>query len=245
MSSCFWGFSLFGNLCLAKLKVVVVCGPWKSGETCFLSFLFQVNTIFEHTHKLPNTNVHWISLFLLAFAYSFLLIFYDFWSQIPIFSWFFMFVFRFQHFHFFPQTASLPVNFDYTSFCHPFEFPGPSTLFVLVIWSPGFDAFGDVLQPISSVTSSSTTNNNNNNLFSVPINSSLSFPSTLSGAASGSAGGQQPASSGSSSSTTNGASLKGSASSQSLIKGDLEASLASLAQNLDINTAKSGAPYKK
>lgn len=145
-----------------------------------------------------------------------------------------------------PQTASLPVNFDYTSFCHPFEFPGPSTLFVLVIWSPGFDAFGDVLQPISSVTSSSTTNNNNNNnLFSVPINSSLSFPSTLSGAASGSAGGQQPASSGSSSSTTNGASLKGSASSQSLIKGDLEASLASLAQNLDINTAKSGAPYKK
>jgi len=69
---------------------------------------------------------------------------------------------------------------------------------------PGFDAFGDVLQPqnVSSLSG---------------LNSHTAVPT----------------------SSNNTSSVPSSTSPQSLLKGDLDASLASLAQNLDINGPKS------
>ncbi|XP_075587475.1 uncharacterized protein LOC124492191 isoform X1 [Dermatophagoides farinae] len=122
---------------------------------------------------------------------------------------------------------------------------------------PGFDAFGDVLQPQnvstliqnqkSLMNSIDMTNNNNgfNNMFNNHINNNNHIVPTISSSTT-----IMPSSTTTllSSSTSTSSSVPTSSSNPTtgiLVKGDLDATLASLAQNLDINGLKGAGNYKR
>ena len=121
----------------------------------------------------------------------------------------------------------------------------------------GFDAFGDVLQPQnvstliqnqkSLMNSIDMTNNNNgfNNMFNNHINNNNHIVPTISSSTT-----IMPSSTATllSSSTSTSSSVPTSSSNPTtgiLVKGDLDATLASLAQNLDINGLKGAGNYKR